>query len=287
MKALRNLAARIATPVMRRAARAYIAGTELADGLRVVQQVERRGFTSTLGFWDGENDSPRTVANAYIDALRGMRQSCGDSYLSIKLPALAYSQDLLHEVMQVAQTANTRIHFDSLGPETVDRTRAAIEKLKSGSSSMSLSVSLPGRWRRSLRDSDWAVEMGIGIRIIKGQWEDQDGDESCLDPHRGFLNLVKHASQRSGQAVATHDPHLAAESLDIMKASGARAEIELLFGLPSRGVLALAKKSDTPVRIYVPYGHAWLPYCMAQAQKNPRVLWWMLKDSLFARGAAV
>jgi proline dehydrogenase len=283
MMTLSKVAARVAGPIMSRAARAYIAGPELSDGLRVATQMEQRGFASTLGFWDGDDDSPRSVADAYVDALKAMRQRNSDCYLSIKLPALAYSLDLLDEVLAEARLAKARIHFDSLGPETVDQTCSIVEKLDLHANR--LSVSLPGRWHRSLRDAEWATELRLGIRVVKGQWADDSGPQ--IDPHAGFLNLVKHASQCTGLAIATHDPRLAAECLDAMVLSQAKAEIELLFGLPSRSVLYLAKKTNSPVRIYVPYGHAWLPYCMARAQKNPRIFWWMLKDSVLARGAGI
>lgn len=283
MKVLHKVAASVAGPIMSRAARSYIAGPDLIDGLRVVKQIEKRGFASTLGFWDGMNDSPGSVANAYINALHAMRQNGGDCYLSIKLPALGYSSVLLQEVMEEARTANARIHFDSLGPETVDRTQSLIEQLDRSASNVS--VSLPGRWHRSLRDAEWAADLGLGIRVVKGQWQEEDASD--LDPHQGFLKLVKHISRRAGLAIATHDPRLASECLNVMKAAGAEAELELLFGLPSRAVVQVAEATNTPVRIYVPYGHAWLPYCMAQAHKNPRVFWWLLKDSLLARASSV
>src|SRR2546430_13669470 len=28
----------------------------------------------------------------------------------------------------------------------------------------------------------------------------------------------------------------------------------------------------------LPYGHAWLPYGLSQARRNPRILWWTMKD---------
>lgn len=263
--------------MLQRAARAYVAGPELEDGLLAVRKLQQRGFASSLGFWDGGEDSPRSVADACLQALTALPEAKLDCYLSIKLPALQYSRDLLGEVVSAARRSSIRIHFDSLGPETVDRTFAILDQVIPDYSN--ISFTLPGRWRRSLRDADWAMERGVRVRIVKGQW----ADESNLDETQGFLAVVRHLSGRAKVLdVATHDPQLARQSLNFLKCSGTAGEVELLYGLPSRRVLALSEELKTPVRFYVPYGHAWLPYCLSQAQKRPRILWWMLKDAVFA-----
>jgi len=43
-------------------------------------------------------------------------------------------------------------------------------------------------------------------------------------------------------------------------------------------LLKIAAELDVPVRVYVPYGHGWLPYSLTQARRNPRVFWWILRD---------
>jgi predicted TIM-barrel fold metal-dependent hydrolase len=48
-------------------------------------------------------------------------------------------------------------------------------------------------------------------------------------------------------------------------------------------LLKVAAELDVPVRVYVPYGHGWLPYSLTQAHRNPRVFWWILRDLISAR----
>jgi proline dehydrogenase len=55
--------------------------------------------------------------------------------------------------------------------------------------------------------------------------------------------------------------------------------MELLYGLPSRAVLKVAQDLAVPVRYYLPYGYAWLPYALRQARRDPRILWWVLRDA--------
>ena len=81
-------------------------------------------------------------------------------------------------------------------------------------------------------------------------------------------------------AVATHDAELAAQAQSRLAASGTACELELLCGLPRRRVMALARSRGLPVRFYVPFGQAWLPYAMHQLLRQPRLWPRLLKDSL-------
>jgi proline dehydrogenase len=272
----RKFISRLAAPVLRRAARAYVAGPEFDDALRVALGLRSKGFLVTLGYWNGGEDSPRHVANTYLQSLAAM-QGRNFDHLSIKLPALDYSYDLLEEVLCAAQRLNLKIHFDSLGPETVDRTLSILDRALSNYPGFGITI--PTRWKRSLKDIDWAIERKVTMRIVKGQWPD-DGDAGA---EQDFVPAIWRLAGRVNRVnVATHNPRLIADSLECLYAAGTRGDVELLYGLPTRGALAVAQQFGAPVRFYIPFGYAWLPYCLSQAQKNPRIILRMLKDSFFA-----
>jgi hypothetical protein len=44
-------------------------------------------------------------------------------------------------------------------------------------------------------------------------------------------------------------------------------------------VLKVARDLAVPIRNYLPYGYAWLPYALRQARRDPRILWWVLRDA--------
>ena len=272
----RKFVSRLAAPVMRRAASSYIAGAEFDDGLRVALRLQGMGFLSTIGYWNGEQDSPRQVADAYLQSLDGMQGQKID-HLSIKLPALDYSHELLEEILCVAQKMAAQVHFDSLGPQTVDRTLNMLDRVLP--SYPNLGITIPARWQRSLHDIDWAIERNVTMRIVKGQWPDRVSETTEQD----FLSAIRHLAGRVSQVnVATHNPGLVSQSLECLRAAGTCANVELLYGLPTRQPLAIARQLNAPVRFYIPFGHAWLPYCLSQARKNPQILLRMLKDSFFA-----
>jgi proline dehydrogenase len=270
---LRQFISSLSAPVMRRAASSYVAGPEVDDALHVALRLQGKGFLVTIGFWNGNEDSPRQVADAYLRSLAAM-QGRNLDHLSIKIPALHYSFDLLEEVLVAAKTLGVRIHFDSLAPETADRTLAVLDRALPKYAN--LSTTIPACWKRSLQDIDWAIERGVPMRIVKGQWPDR----TSVNAEHDFMLAIRHLAGRADKVnVATHNPELARESLECLRAAGTSGGVELLYGLPTRRVLAVAADFEAPVRIYIPFGHAWLPYCFSQARKNPRILLWMLKDS--------
>jgi CelD/BcsL family acetyltransferase involved in cellulose biosynthesis len=271
MAAAKQSVGRAVKAVVARASRRYIAGDSLEDALRVRGRVATKGHSTTLGFWDAEGDVPRTVADHYLRALESMHDAPGHAYLSIKLPALGYSEPLLDEVAEKASGLGCRLHFDALAPESVERTQAAIDRLKKRFPSLAIGYTLPGRWKRSASDADWAVARGLAVRVVKGQFAEAEANE--VEPRQGFLEVVKCLAGRARHVdVATHDAPLAQEALALLTAAGTPCDLENLFGMVRSG-------SGTPVpRVYIPYGAAYLPYAVARLRKNPRLAGRLLLD---------
>lgn len=275
--------ARILLPVMRRAARSYIAGPELGDALAMTRELGTQGRGSTIAFWDEAGAAPADVLNACLRSAEALASGTFDCYLSVKPPSVQYSEAGLLRVIDKCKCSKTRLHFDSIGLDTAEPTRALLDALLPHYAN--ISFTLPGRWARSLEDADWAIQRGVGVRVVKGQWEDPAMPRR--DPHKGFLEVIDRlAGGASPVAVATHNPTLAAPALERLMKAGTPCELEMLFGLPSKAVRSIAAAMGVPTRVYVPYGYGWLPYSLSQARKNPRIFWWMLKDAMLRRPEA-
>ncbi len=277
----RRVASRCLLPIARRAAKAYVSGELLEDALRVSEQLNARGLGISLAYWNFETDLPREVANEYlagVEALAGQEHA----YLSIKVPSIGYSQQLLSEIVERAVQNKVRLHFDAVACESADRSRALFDRaLESGAE---LSYTLPGRWVRSVQDADWAIERGVVVRVVKGQWVDPS--EPHRDLRQGFLEVIDALAGKARHvAVASHDVPLASEAINRLRSAGTSCEIELLYGLPMRPSLQLADWLALGVHVYVPYGKAYLPYAMSKMRSNPRLAWWLLRDFLAAQCA--
>jgi proline dehydrogenase len=278
VSAVRQGIASMVMPMMRLAGRAYIAGPELQDALSVAERLADHGYASSIAFWDALNTPPETVQEAYVSAVRGLQSSSLDCYVSVKAPSLQFDRGAFSTLVTECAKRNTRLHFDSLGPETADATSALISELLP--KFRNIGVTLPGCWSRSVEDAEWAIEHGMSVRVVKGQWPDpRDG---AINPANGYLRVIDRLAGRASHvAVATHNPMLAAEALRKLIRSNTPCQLELLFGLPVEGVLSVARELRVSVRLYIPYGYGWLPYSLSQARRNPRIFWWMLKDIVF------
>jgi proline dehydrogenase len=277
---LRHHIGQIVFPLMSRAARSYIAGPELRDALTMARALNAQGRGSTIAFWDEEGAAAADVLNACLESAAALGGETLDCYLSVKAWSVQYSAEAFLRVIDHCKTNNTRLHFDSHELDSAAPTRALVEGLLPRYSN--LSFTLPGRWARSVEDAEWAMDRGVAVRVVKGQWADPAMPER--DPHQGFLEVIGQlAGGASLVSVATHNPELAAPALERLVKAGTRCELELLFGLPSKAVMKVAAEMGVRTRVYVPYGYGWLPYSLAQARKNPRILWWMLKDAMLPR----
>ena len=281
MSAGRRIALAVWRPVERRAAGAYFAGPDLTDAIAAADRIAARGYELALAYWNADGAAPRAVADESLAALAALRARGLDTYLSVKAPALEYSREL---VRQIAAQQPGVLHFDSHGVETAEETfalaAAACEEHDA------VGITIPGSWHRSPADADQAVDLGLRVRVVKGEWADP-GDPD-LDTRAGFLAVVDRLTGRARHvSVATHDHELARDAIARLRAAGTPHDVELLIGLPFEPVLVVAGEAGLPVRVYVPYGHASLRYGVGYLRRNPRRVWWLARDLLLRRRRAL
>jgi proline dehydrogenase len=276
IKSIRKYFGNILRSFVEKAATSYIAGEKLESAMIIVKKIESLGQNVTLGYFDSSDlDSKSSVVNAYLNSLSAMEK--GAHYLSVKLPAVDFDENLIEQVLQKAQSTGSRIHMDALWPESVDQTQKVIINML-GRNYLNLGFTLPGRWKRSISDAEWVCEHSLKARVVKGQWSDLEN--LGLDPREGFLDVIKILASRNAPlvAVATHDTGLAETSIKILQAANIPCELELLFGLPMTKSLKMAETLQVPVRIYVPFGRGYLPYVAKLAVYNPKITGWLIKD---------
>jgi proline dehydrogenase len=146
-------------------------------------------------------------------------------------------------------------------------------------------VTLPARWRRSFADAERAISAGARIRVVKGQWDDGSTTKDQV-PAR-FGELIAHLAGRAALvAVATHDPALADAAAQRLDAAGTAFELQVLYGLPSSGVEEAARTRNARLRLYIPYGNAFLPYALRSAWRNPRMIAWLARDMIGSLGVS-
>jgi proline dehydrogenase len=265
---------RILRTLIERAAGAYVAGAELSDAIDRAHAMERDGMSSAIAYWNDLGEDPAAVCSAHLAAIDGAAAAGGRCYISIKAPALSMSEVLIGALATRCRERGVGLHFDSLAVDQQAQTFDVIERI--GPIGVSLGCTLPGRFGRSLLDAERAVASKFRVRVVKGQWEDP---QHSIDPRRGFMAVIERlAGHAAHVSVATHEPALAEQALTALAAAGTPADLELLFGLPVHGAREVARRLKVPVRMYIPYGHAWLPYALSAARKDVSILGWILRD---------
>lgn len=267
---------RLISFLVQKAQRRYFVGTELDDAVRAHDQFQTRGLTSTLGYWDESGDTQAKIVGIYRRVIDVIAEKQADSYVSIKPWAFSFDGDLFREIALHARERGVLIHMDSLQWEWADRSLGFLEQY--GPQGVRIGCTLPARWRRSVADAERAERFASCVRIVKGQCAAPP--DEAVEPHRGYEAV---AGRLAGGAVplriATHDPVLARRVLRMLQGRSG-VELELLYGLPMRQVVAVASEFGVPVRIYIPFGYGYLPYSLATLKRSPRIAWWLLKDAL-------
>ncbi len=248
----------------RRAQSNYVAGPTLSDALEVCERHHRRGMKVALCYWNARADGPEIVTDQCLHVLEALPLRGLDGYLSVKAPALGFDEGRILALAERAREGGARLHFDAMAPDAVERTqRLAESALKTGAQ---VGFTLPSRWRQSGHDLAWALETGVALRLVKGQWAAPGAD---CDPAWALLALAGRVDARCpAVAVATHDAPLAVLALERLAGGGARCvELEQLHGMRpiASRVLPLGRARE---RWYVPFGHGSLPYAIGSSAKG-------------------
>jgi proline dehydrogenase len=253
-----------------------------AAAIRICDRLARRGFATTVGYFQNGDTPPDEVAAATSAVARLLAERPRDVYLSVKAYPLEFDAARLRDIAETAATANLALMFDAESPNDAERSLGLALGLLA--EFPRTGVVLPARWRRSAADAARFRDTTARIRIVKGERSDPDWGGG--DAEASYLALVARLAGRDAPvAVATHDPALAERALTLLQAAGTPCELEQLRGLPRRRTVAVARRLGVPVRVYVPFGPGWWPYAVDKALARPYLLSWMVKDWLGARAA--
>jgi proline dehydrogenase len=264
-------------PIIKKVAGPYVGGDTVDEALCVADRLAAEGFATTLGYWDTGKDSSRQVADLYRNTIQCISQRNRDCYVSLKPPPLRFAPELAGELANAAAAHGLGLHCDSHGVNVVDLSNAMLQAMIGRLGGEHLGTTLPGRWSRSLRDAEWAIERRLNVRVVKGQWPDPD--DTRRDISAGFLEVIGHLAGRARHvAVATHDFALAREAIGRLRAAGTPCELELLLGMPAKDLVHWARENSVKTRIYVPFGSGFVPNALGVLKRNPRLVLAIARD---------
>ena len=252
----------------------HVAGPYLYNAEKICQWASVNGCATTISVWTHPHENKKSVAEKYINIINSISYKGFDSYLSIKPSALQFDLDLFESIAREASDNKIRIHFDSLSPDLAGRSLQYFKQVKTIYNNVG--YTLPARWLRSLKDAEEIVNLNVPVRIVKGQW--QDPLNFKINIEENFLKIIEMLINKSSLiAIATHDLHLAKQSVELLNDAKVNFELEQFFSLPMIGD-KLQKDIAVKVRLYVAYGQPYLPYNLKAVAERPAMINWFVRD---------
>ena len=283
-RSLRNFAERSA--IGQRVSGRFVAGTEIADAVRVTQAVNKAGMSVTIDNL-GENvtnlDEARHSAQLYQQILDAIAANGLNANISLKLTHMgldvdeALSRELVSGLVARAAAMNPPgfVRVDMEGSPYTQRTLDFVHELhcRPGHQN-SVGTVIQAYLKRSESDVEKLLSEGIRIRLCKGAYKEPASIafESKADVDANFIKLMK-TLMKSGvyHGIASHDENIIREGQAFAtreKIARESFEFQMLYGI-RRDLQRRLVAQGYRLRLYVPFGKAWYPYLMRRLAERP------------------
>ena len=276
----------------------FVAGDRLDDAVRVVTDVNRRGFTSSLDHL-GENVTEEKAARAatedYLAAFERIASERLNANVSVKLTQLGLDispdlgTELLTRILQRAQQLDNFVRVDMEGSAYTQRTLDLVLALHERYPNCG--VVLQSYLYRTVDDVARANAARVRVRLVKGAY---DEPPEVAFPKKADVDARFEAEMRQllvdgiYPAFATHDDRLVEATKRFARErniSADRFEFQMLYGI-RRDLQERLLREGYRVRIYVPYGTEWYPYLMRRLAERPANLLFIVRSLIRERRAA-
>jgi proline dehydrogenase len=281
-RAIASVLPAVPKPVVQLFSSRYIAGSTLADAVRVVRDLNAGGKMATVDVLGEEithEEETRAIAQAYVDVFGAIDKAALDSNVSVKLTALGLglSYELCREnLLDVVRTAagyGNFVRIDMEDATTTDATLRLYRELREDGHD-NLGVVLQARLRRTVEDVRSLADLRPSVRLCKGIYLEPPAiaftDYEAV--RASFLRCLDELLEAECYVgVATHDEWLIGESLARVSQRGlgpAEYELQMLLGVREERRDELVADGHR-LRVYVPFGEQWYEYSLRRLQENP------------------
>ena len=296
-RSLRNFAEQSA--LGRRVSGRFVAGTGIADAVRVTQNVNRDGMSVTIDNL-GENvtnpDEARQSAQLYGQIQEAIVSQKLNANISLKLTHMGLDVDekLARELVSglVAKAASTNppsfVRVDMEGSPYTQRTLDFVHELhRMPGNQNCVGTVIQAYLRRSESDVEKLLSERIRIRLCKGAYKEPANiafeDKSDVDAN--YVKLMK-ILMKSGvyHGLATHDEKIIREARAFAtreKIARDSFEFQMLYGI-RRDLQKRLVREGWRMRVYIPFGAEWYPYFMRRLGERPANVLFIARNLLRA-----
>jgi proline dehydrogenase len=288
--------------IVRRISDRYIAGSGLADAIRVVKDLNAQGKMATIDVLGEESASRRETLDtvrAYHDVFEAIERERLDSNVSVKLTGLglnlAYElcRANLEKVVRHAAESGNFVRIDMEDSSCTSDTLQLYRELREAGLD-NVGIVLQAYLRRTIRDIRSLAPLRPNVRLCKGIYVEppliayRDFDEVRENFVRCLDELLRVGSY---VGIATHDKWLISEGQRLVEQHGLtreQYEFQMLLGVTQRAGDRLVRDGHR-LRIYVPFGKEWYRYSIRRLQENPKIAGYIAADTVdrvFGRNGA-
>ncbi len=277
----------------------FVAGTEIADAVRVTRAVNQIGMSVSIDNL-GENvtnpDEARHSAQLYHQILDAIAQNKLNANISLKLTHMGLdvdeqmARDLVGGLVAKATSMNPPgfVRVDMEGSPYTQRTLDFVHELhRRPGHSNKVGTVIQAYLKRSEADIENLLADGIRIRLCKGAYKEPPSIafESKSDVDANYIKLMK-ILMKSGiyHGLATHDENIIREAEAFArreKIPPEAFEFQMLYGI-RRDLQQGLVRDGWRMRVYVPFGTEWYPYFMRRLGERPANVFFIARNLLRA-----
>lgn len=276
-------------PLVRKVAARFVAGEDLPDALRRVEDVLARGHRANVEYMGESCRDPRlaeTETEVFLEAARTMPAGCSIS-LDLSHIGLAIDDGLaLANATRIAEaTADTGREM-IISAEGSSRTDAVLALHRALSTRFEhVGVTIQARLHRTADDLRGLLQLPGRIRLVKGAFLEPESiaypreDPALADAYLSYAKQLADSGHLC--SFATHDWGLI-EQIDRYLGGqpheSAPWEFETLLGLGPDRLEAVAAKGH-PTREYAVFGTEWWLYVCNRLAEDPQRLFQAVVDA--------
>ena len=249
-------------------AKRFIAGHDFDSAKPKIEKLIEEGYEVSVDYL---GEVSQTVAQCerakrqYIEIINYYKNnkiniSIKPSQLGILIDPLFCRENLLF----LAELAKLRGHTIRLDMEDARITDATINlAIYLNDKFQNVGVALQANLHRTNKDIHHLIKHGVSVRLVKGAYKENPDIAFQSDyaiEGRVFDYAARLYSEKANKpAIATHDEELIEDVHELITDSK-YYDYELLYGI-RRDLQKDLKDKGYKVRIYVPFGKDWMPYC--------------------------
>jgi len=271
-------------PIVHLFARNYIAGKTLDDAVQACKKLNAQGALGTidiLGEFITRREESDTFRNHCLSILDAIAAHDLDANLSLKPTQMGLELDkqlALDNIQAIVQHAKELGNFVRIDMEDTPSTDATLDIYRC------LRTEFPGHvgtvlqayLHRTSDDIEQLSDAPLNLRLCKGiyneprtlAWKQYDVINRSFTV--ALEQLFKH---KAYVGIATHDTRLVFEALRLIREYGLKRddyEFQMLLGVDEE-LRQMLLDGGHRLRVYIPYGEAWLPYSRRRLKENPSI----------------